>query len=198
MKILLASILLIFSSASIAGGDDPDDMAVFIEQSKAQIKRLATSLKTKLTEAMQNGGPGKAIEVCNLEAPVITSNINSTSDVYVKRTSLKIRNPDNAPDEWEIMVLNKFQEQLDNGMPLKEINHSQVSEQDGVTTYRMMRPIPVGGVCLACHGPSDSLPKEVKQELKTKYPDDQATGYAVGQLRGAFSVTKTLPHLESS
>lgn len=198
MKILLASILLIFSSASIAGGDDPDDMAVFIEQSKAQIKRLATSLKTKLTEAMQNGGPGKAIEVCNLEAPVITSDINSTSDVYVKRTSLKIRNPDNAPDEWEIMVLNKFQEQLDNGMPLKEINYAQVSEQDGVTTYRMMRPIPVGGVCLACHGPSDSLPKEVKQELKTKYPDDQATGYAVGQLRGAFSVTKTLQHQESS
>lgn len=198
MKILLASILLIFSSASIAGGDDPDDMAVFIGQSKAQIKRLATSLKTKLTEAMQNGGPGKAIEVCNLEAPVITSDINSTSDVYVKRTSLKIRNPDNAPDEWEIMVLNKFQEQLDNGMPLKEINYAQVSEQDGVTTYRMMRPIPVGGVCLACHGPSDSLPKEVKQELKTKYPDDQATGYAAGQLRGAFSVTKTLPHQESS
>ena len=198
MKILLASILLIFSSASIAGGDDPDDMAVFIGQSKAQIKRLATSLKTKLTEAMQNGGPGKAIKVCNLEAPVITSDINSTSDVYVKRTSLKIRNPDNAPDEWEIMVLNKFQEQLDNGMPLKEINYAQVSEQDGVTTYRMMRPIPVGGVCLACHGPSDSLPKEVKQELKTKYPDDQATGYAVGQLRGAFSVTKTLPNQESS
>ena len=61
MKILLASILLIFSSASIAGGDDPDDMAVFIGQSKAQIKRLATSLKTKLTEAKQNCGPGKAI-----------------------------------------------------------------------------------------------------------------------------------------
>ena len=117
MNNLLTSILLIFSAWSFAGGDGSNDMAVFMEEGSAQIKQLATSLKTKLTEAMQNGGPGKAIEVCNLEAPVITSDINSTSDVYVKRTSLKIRNPDNAPDEWEIMVLNKFQEQLDNGMP---------------------------------------------------------------------------------
>ena len=192
MKNLLTSILLIFSSSSFAGGDGSNDMAVFMEEGSAQIKQLATSLKTKLTEAMQSGGPGKAIEVCNLEAPVITSDINALSDLSVKRTSLKIRNPDNEPDEWEVMVLNKFQEQLDNGVPFEEIKYAELSEKDGVKMYRMMRPIPVAGVCLACHGPADSLPEEVKQELKAKYPSDQATGYTAGQLRGAFSVTKSI------
>ena len=75
MKILLASIILIFSAPSMAGGDKSDDMTDFIEEGTVQIKSLATSLKTKLSEAMQNGGPGNAIEVCNLEAPAITSEI---------------------------------------------------------------------------------------------------------------------------
>jgi hypothetical protein len=61
----------------------------------------------------------------------------------------------------------------------------------------MMRPIPAGGVCLACHGPAEVLPNEVKQALKTKYPNDQATGYTAGQLRGAFSVSKTIQPQDS-
>lgn len=197
MRVFLTSVLLLFSSAAITGGES-NDMTLFMEESTTQIKLLASTLKTKLSEAMQNGGPGKAIEVCSLEAPLITSEVNANSDVTVKRTSLKIRNPANAPNEWETMVLNKFQDQLNNGIPLTDINYAQVSEKDGIRTYRLMKPIPVGGVCLACHGPADSLPEEVKQELKVKYPDDQATGYTTGQIRGAFSVTKTLPHQESS
>ena len=198
MRIILTSIVLIFSSSSFAGGDGSDDMTVFLEESSVQIKHLATSLKTRLREAMQTGGPGKAIEVCNIEAPLITSDVNARSDLHVKRTSLKIRNPNNAPDEWEVMVLTKFQDQIDKGVPLKEVKYAEVSEKDGIKSYRMMRPIPVGGVCLVCHGPADSLPEVVKQELNAKYPGDQATGYAEDQLRGAFSVTKTLQYQESS
>ncbi|MEM7303927.1 MAG: DUF3365 domain-containing protein [Pseudomonadota bacterium] len=193
MKFLLLLIILMTSLAAIASDDAPSELENFSEEATEKIKRLATSLKTELSAAMQSGGPSKAIEVCNIEAPVITSELNSNSNMQIKRTSLKIRNPDNAPDEWEIMVLNQFEDQLDSGIPVKQLNFTEVSEQEGIKTFRMMRAIPVGGVCLACHGPADTLPKEVKQALKEKYPNDQATGYSAGQLRGAFSVTETFP-----
>lgn len=39
-----------------------------------------------------------------------------------------------------------------------------------------------------CHGPGNSIPDTVRAMLAARYPDDRATGYAVGDLRGAISV----------
>ena len=192
MKILCISVFLLMATSCFADENTPSGMDIFLEESSAQIASLSKSLKSRLSAAMKEGGPGKAIKICNVEAPIITDKINSESDVYIKRTSLKIRNPDNAPDKWEKKVLTDFEDQLKNGIPLDELNYSEVSKHNGVTTYRMMSAIPVGGVCLACHGPKESLPKVVQDELIVNYPDDQATGYSVGELRGAFSLTKTI------
>jgi len=41
---------------------------------------------------------------------------------------------------------------------------------------------------LQCHGARDKLAPGVADALKELYPQDQATGYAVGDLRGAVSV----------
>ena len=192
MKILWTGILLLIVTACSAEENKPSEMEIFMEESNRQISNLAMSLKTHLVAAMQEGGPGKAIEVCNVEAPIITNEINSQSDVQIKRTSLKIRNPNNAPDEWEEKVLTDFEDQLKNGISIDKLNYSEVSEDNGVKTYRMMRAIPVGNVCVVCHGPKDLLPDVVQKELAAKYPNDQATGYSVGGLRGAFSLTKTI------
>lgn len=59
-------------------------------------------------------------------------------------------------------------------------------EEQGGAAFRYMRAIPTGGVCLACHG-SDIAP-EVKAAIAAAYPQDQATGFKMGQLRGAFSI----------
>jgi hypothetical protein len=39
---------------------------------------------------------------------------------------------------------------------------------------------------LACHGPEEALQPEVRAALDQRYPEDRATGYAAGDLRGAF------------
>jgi len=41
-------------------------------------------------------------------------------------------------------------------------------------------------MCLACHG--DNIAPEVTAAIRAHYPEDQATGFATGQLRGAFSI----------
>jgi hypothetical protein len=51
-----------------------------------------------------------------------------------------------------------------------------------------MKAIPVGQVCLTCHG-SDIAP-ELRTEINTYYPEDMATGFELGELRGAFTITK--------
>ena len=55
-----------------------------------------------------------------------------------------------------------------------------------------MKALPVGDVCLNCHGPADKLDAGLKAELGKYYPHDQATGYAKGQSRGALTVKRPL------
>ena len=50
----------------------------------------------------------------------------------------------------------------------------------------MMRGIAVEPVCLACHG--KALSPETTTALRRHYPDDAATGFDAGDLRGALWV----------
>ena len=56
--------------------------------------------------------------------------------------------------------------------------------------FRFMKAQGVEGVCLNCH--AAEIKPEVEAALKQKYPDDRARGYTLGQIRGAFSLTRDL------
>jgi hypothetical protein len=45
-------------------------------------------------------------------------------------------------------------------------------------------PIYTDGLCLTCHG--DKIEPELEKEIRKIYPQDQATGFAQGALRGFF------------
>ena len=49
-----------------------------------------------------------------------------------------------------------------------------------------MKAIPTGGLCLQCHG--EVLDPAVAGKIAELYPDDQATGFIDGDLRGVFWV----------
>ena len=51
-----------------------------------------------------------------------------------------------------------------------------------------MRAIPLSPSCLTCHGSENDIPPVVKDHIQKLYPEDRATGYALGDVRGAFSV----------
>jgi len=54
--------------------------------------------------------------------------------------------------------------------------------------FRCTKAIPTAAEpCLMCHG--SGLDPALKAEIERLYPDDQATGFKAGELRGAFTVT---------
>ena len=154
-------------------------------QAKEKIKALAGALQIELKASLQKDGPVAAIQVCHERAPAIAAQISADGWV-VGRTALKVRNSDNAPDEWEQETLSQFATGLANGVSANKLTASKTENN----TYRFMQAIPTGGVCLTCHG--ENISPNVTQQISLLYPDDKATGFKLGQLRGAFTLTKTL------
>jgi hypothetical protein len=167
----------------------PQDKAV--NEAKAAIGDLAGQLKTALSTAMKDQGPGAAIEVCKAIAPQSASAVGEQRHLTIKRTALKVRNPTNAPDDFEARVLASFVAQAQAGGDVQALVHSQVFEADGVKQLRFMKAIPMAEQpCAACHGAN--VKPDVTSKTLELYPQDQAVGFLPGQVRGAFSVTVKL------
>ena len=162
-----------------------------VAQARGIVKNFATGLQGELQAAMQAGGPPNAISVCKDKAPAIAKAEQEKSGWQdVGRTSLKLRNPANKPDAWELAVLQKFEERKAAGEDPAKIEHSEIVEAGGKKAFRYMKAIPTQEVCLACHG--QTVEKATGAKLAKLYPQDKARGFKVGDLRGAFTLSKTL------
>ncbi|TNE75086.1 MAG: DUF3365 domain-containing protein [Gammaproteobacteria bacterium] len=155
-----------------------------VSDARSLVKTFAGSLKKELKAAIQNGGLTNGIGVCNTVAPHIAE-ANSNDNWTISRTSLKPRNPDNAPTDWQEMQLLAMEKQpVKDGKP---VEFWQVSDASGQSQFRYMSAIPTQKLCLGCHG--KSIDDGVKAKLAELYPEDKATGFSEGDLRGAFVVT---------
>lgn len=178
---------LILISLALAGCQSPA-APQFNEQASGAIQEFATTLRGALMQAMQEGGPIEAVEVCNKVAPEIAATLSEQHQFAIGRTSLRVRNPDNMPDAWETQVLKQFESRLAGGEAIAEISFSEVVDTEQGLQWRMMKAIPTEQACLACHGVSIAEP--IQAIVDRYYPDDQATGFSVGQIRGAFTVSR--------
>lgn len=160
------------------------------EEATKLIGDFSNQLKTALQTSMKAGGPVAAIETCNLQAPAIAAGLNQENTWQIARTSLLPRNPDNTPDTWEKSVLERFEADKAKGTSIATLSYGEVVEMEGQPTYRYMQAIPTGALCLKCHGAS--IAPEVKAQIDTLYPTDQAVGFKEGDIRGAFSLKKPL------
>lgn len=154
-------------------------------------KDLGENLKAQLMTAMKSGGAIAAISVCNTVAPSIASDISTQRGMKVGRTALKVRNPANAPDAFEMRVLEEFASKIAAGMDASKLEHAETVTENGVATFRYMKAIPMAAEpCAACHG-TDVKP-DVKAAIDKLYPKDEATGFKPGELRGAFSIRQAV------
>jgi diadenosine tetraphosphatase ApaH/serine/threonine PP2A family protein phosphatase len=212
--LLILTGLLVIGLAACSGGDKqegdaevaakadlvPNAATLAAEEERAAQCRAATqklggALKTKLKAAVSEGGPLNAVNVCHDEAQAIAERICDEEGLTVGRTSRKFRNPANAPDEWEMAGLEEFSERLAAGEKGEDLEMwATVTGPGGARTFRYLKAIPTGPLCLACHG--SELPPELDQKLVELYPDVHARGFAVGDLRGAFTVKMDLPRSE--
>lgn len=163
-----------------------------VNQARDLVKEFAGQLQPALGAAMKAGGPVNALGVCQTKAPEIAQSLSDRSGWDVKRVSLKNRSADAEPDSWEIKVLKRFDQERAEGADPAAMEYSEVVQDKGQKTFRYMKAIAIGEgqPCLHCHGVN--LNADVKKRLGELYPHDKATGYQVGQVRGAFSFQKHL------
>jgi len=149
-------------------------------------------LKSILIEQMQSGGVLKAVSVCSDTAQVLTNKFGMERGIYIKRVSLKNRNPNDYPDNFEKRILNQFELLQQN----KELNNktefAEVITEGSYKYLRYLKPIIVQAECLSCHGNQTDIMTDVKSLIAQNYPDDKAIGYKPGDLRGAISIKKIM------
>jgi len=151
--------------------------------------RFQLELQGRLQQAMATGGPVEAIRVCQSEAPAIASRISRETGWQVRRIGTRVRNPlTGLPDEWERGQLGALAARLAGGEALPAVSAESTTEQG--REQRFLRAIPVGPLCLACHGDAASQPAALRDALQRGYPHDAATGYQLGELRGAFALRR--------
>ena len=169
---------------------EPPAPELLASQARVLCGNLMLSLQGELFAAMKDGGPVKALEVCRTRAPEIARSASLGTPWKIGRTSARVRNPANAADPWETARLEEFRKRLSGGEEMAALEAWDVVDADGKRTFRYAKAIGTTSPCLGCHG-SDLKP-DVASKLKELYPEDRATGFAPGQLRGAFTVSRPL------
>lgn len=163
-----------------------------LEESRKTAQEFMQTLGGALKKQLETGGAESAIGVCKQIAPALAAEYSKDGRV-VKRVSLKTRNKvQGTPDDWEKEVLEGFDQGQLEGKPIASMEIATVTEETDGRWFRYMKAIPTQPMCLQCHGKPADIPAGVKALLEKEYPEDSATGYSAGEIRGAISIKQKL------
>ena len=144
-----------------------------LERALAAKGELAKTLMGELKAELEIGGPSGAVVICRDIAPMISEHVADNHGLLIGRTSHRLRNPGNLAPAWAEPAVNEI-----------VTTDWYVAGPSG--ELGAILPIKLAAPCLVCHGPADGLNEDVRSALAESYPDDQATGFAEGDLRGWF------------
>jgi len=198
---LVLCVAVMFLSTLGGCGGEPDQKqdaaaptAAVTQAQIASARQVVTTFGGELKKALLAGlgeaGPTGAVSICRDMAPDIAASVTQQTGWRVERTSLRTRNAENVPDDWESKVLAEFTSAQAAGRDPATLEHYEVVTEDGQRVLRYMKAIPTGKLCLQCHG--TDLAPETAAKLAELYPEDQATGFQEGDIRGAFTLRRPL------
>lgn len=177
---MFTSLRVMFLVSIAVGTACTADTNTAFEDSQAKGAALLLPFKQSLKSALLAGleeGAVNAISVCKDEAPVIAAGL-SIDGVKVGRASHRLRNPANASPAWASSILESYlQAETERKPMVQDLPNNRTGYAE---------PIMVQPLCLACHG--KSLAPEVAARINETYPNDAATGFEVGDLRGLYWV----------
>ncbi len=173
-------------------GDHPDalperEAAVAVELGAPAADALADGVFGGLNRARDELGLVGALEFCSAEALGLTEEIQESHDprLDLKRTTLRWRNPANAPDAWEERILDYLARLERNDPDSVPGELTARGPDETLRYYRVLRTVPM---CLNCHGAIPGMAPDVRESIRQRYPDDRATGYREGEVRGVVRV----------
>ncbi|NIT56907.1 MAG: DUF3365 domain-containing protein, partial [Aliifodinibius sp.] len=135
-----------------------------------------------------------ALQFCNVQAIPLTDSLSKHHDVSIRRASHKPRNPYNTADSLEIKVIKQYIKKLKSGNELQPITYA---DENRITFHA---PITItNALCLNCHGKvNEDISKENLATIQELYPNDQATGFSMGNLRGVWTIRFPATHFDST
>ncbi len=174
----------------IKRGDRREMVSTYAESAA---KELKTVLKENLQKKMKSEGPLGALDFCAGNAQALTDKINQKAKkgIRIKRVSKKYRNPVNRPDKLDTLAFKFFEQKFahDGKYPENFIARLRHKQDKDIEVFRYYEPLVIEKPCLACHG--DNIKSKVAAKIKEYYPNDMATGYKLGDLRGLIAVEVT-------
>ncbi|WP_310493272.1 DUF3365 domain-containing protein [Dechloromonas sp.] len=188
MKAFLPVALLLAALPALA-----QDIGALTAETKKAVLPVVPKVVAAMQEAVAEKGVAGAIPVCKDQAPELIKAKRQETGWDIRRVSLKTRNAERGtPDLWEVRQLADFNIRAANGEKIDTMEKSEIVSIDGKPVFRYMKALPVGDVCLKCHGAVDGMDAGLTAKLAESYPHDQATGYSKGQIRGALTVKRPL------
>lgn len=158
---------------------------------EAMIQRAGNNLISEVNRVISTKGPEAGIEELHLKQLKLPAGVPGQPRVTaLKRTSLKVRNPANLPDNADLAALMTIQSALADGdTPPKVLVQQLAAEGAEPAEWRVYRPIVMATTCLVCHGPVGALEPGIKTKLERLYPGDKATDYSANEWRGVMRVS---------
>jgi len=182
----LTFFIMLFALAA-GSGANAQSLKNYEMEAEQTLQRLRQVMMLEMQTAMQ-GGVKQAIGVCRHLAPEIEDQIEKETGWQIRRIGLRVRNLKNQPDALERGIMMSFEVRAMAGQGPEMLRSTSLLDRDGVQTVHFMQAIPTFDTCLACHG--KQIAPEVTTAINELYPQDQAVGYEVGDIRGAFSLYK--------
>lgn len=182
MKIHLAAMtaLAVFSMAFYSAETTPQQSVNYQKLGDSLSLQAQQNLISNLLGAVEKGGAAYAVDFCNEKATPLTNSLSQKYGAEIQRISAKNRNPDNAASLFDKKILDLFE--------TKVLKDTLVKVSKGYVYYKPIRiAMPT---CLQCHGkPRQDIEAVTLKTIQRKYRFDKATGYAMGDLRGAWKLT---------
>ena len=187
LKMVLGGLLLVFSMGctqqATPVADDAEKFEAINEWTEQQTRqkkvaleakeRLFNSLLKELGESLAQNGPAKSISVCKDRAPKIALDVQNETGVKIGRTSHKLRNNKNVVPKWAAKFV---RDQVENEVAVKLPEES----------LGLLLPIRLMPTCTLCHGKKQQIMPAVRSAIEANYPNDRATGFEIGDIRGYF------------
>jgi hypothetical protein len=158
--------------------ETPEDLAPYRDKGKEGFASVGNRLIPRLMAALTEGGPAEGVKVCSGVAQELTAEAAGEAGYKIGRTSHKLRNPANATPDWLKPLVEASADK--SGANVKPMVYD-LGDRVGVAS-----PIVLAEMCVQCHGAASEIDEETRNLINRHYPEDKATGFKPGEVRGWF------------
>lgn len=177
MSLLLVCLFL--TAAFLAYRKQQQLILRFAQDNARTLARQIIETRDYMSSAVRDETEKNYDLVPQVVATRVAKRITAGSPYYVRQVSLRYRNPDNRPDNYETARLENFSQK-----GVAEI--SSIETVDGKLTFRYLQSMVAVESCLTCHGDFDKAPAFVRARFPRGH---YSYNYKVGEVIGAVSVS---------